>query len=240
MSGVLDRMAKRALGSLPSVQPLAGPQPAPIPAGLRVNLLDWESSSGPASRARLARDERPDHPPTGARTARDTDSDGSLRNYRELTGSRTERAGAERASRRASRGESDGAASETRDNDFRRIASGTGERLGGAAIQTFARHRDKRRRGRGCKASAMAGSRGCRSRRAEGSPAPGRPGLRRASSPRRTVQASGVAGTRATGRVKYGGSHFDREHRVARASHGSQARRGSVPAAGQPAGLLAP
>jgi hypothetical protein len=44
MSGVLDRMAKRALGALPTVQPLTAPHYAPPARGLRENLLELETS----------------------------------------------------------------------------------------------------------------------------------------------------------------------------------------------------
>jgi hypothetical protein len=44
MSGVLERMAKRALGALPTVQPLTAPHYAPPPRGLRESLLELETS----------------------------------------------------------------------------------------------------------------------------------------------------------------------------------------------------
>jgi hypothetical protein len=43
MSGVLERMAKRALGALPSVQPLASPQFATPAVGLRESMAELET-----------------------------------------------------------------------------------------------------------------------------------------------------------------------------------------------------
>ncbi len=42
MSGILDRMAKRALGALSTIQPLTPPQYAPIAGGIRPSLLESE------------------------------------------------------------------------------------------------------------------------------------------------------------------------------------------------------
>ena len=51
MSGVLDRMAKRALGALSTIQPLTPPQYAPVAGGIRPSLLELNTSFPPVARS---------------------------------------------------------------------------------------------------------------------------------------------------------------------------------------------
>jgi hypothetical protein len=53
MSGVLDRMAKRALGALPTVHPLLAPYFAPTDGIAREALLQPEASLGPGTRLEI-------------------------------------------------------------------------------------------------------------------------------------------------------------------------------------------